>query len=438
MVAQEMPLTNMFPIRPRVSGTCPANVDDPFPFWHAAPHMESPPIQQQAIRWPDKIRGPWSLVFHWKDLDGRFECVGVEVWRGMEPHLEPRIDDAGATTHARRYRSIPGVSPEAVPASKISREIPFGSLIDSAREALSDAFRNVAEAARDSGMTGPADRLKNMAEKFEPETERSPGRPVFWDRAKLQEVAAVYIHAWMRNHAPRKAVADHFHVSPSAAAKLVARARKEGLLGETKRGRGGGILPPTTDEFAAHERMALASTDYSDWWPGAALAELDRAQAHADGELEIRAAHVLGEPDPVVVAVLAHRLWGQSLSAEWEQRVAAATSGRTAGRKGAVTRALFAELKELHQRVLDGEPANWILVPGEDEPVLVRSGDEHSGGGFFPLHVPGTAHWVLIHIDAEGQPTGDLRGTAEALAAFDLAFPDKKGSLVSLVSRTAR
>jgi hypothetical protein len=75
------------------------------------------------------------------------------------------------------------------------------------------------------------------------------GRPVQWTRERLTEVEQVYRAAWAEGRPPRKAVAEHFHLTLAAAAKLVSRARKEGLLGETTRGRGGlGKSKRTTED----------------------------------------------------------------------------------------------------------------------------------------------------------------------------------------------
>ena len=65
------------------------------------------------------------------------------------------------------------------------------------------------------------------------------GRPVQWTPGRLAEVAQVYKAAWAEGRPPRKAVAEYFVLTLPAAAKLVSRARKAGLLGKTTRGRGG-------------------------------------------------------------------------------------------------------------------------------------------------------------------------------------------------------
>jgi hypothetical protein len=59
------------------------------------------------------------------------------------------------------------------------------------------------------------------------------------ETGRLAEVAAVYRQAWKRGRPPTEAVADHFTISQSAAAKRVSRARQAGYLPPTTRGRSG-------------------------------------------------------------------------------------------------------------------------------------------------------------------------------------------------------
>jgi len=59
------------------------------------------------------------------------------------------------------------------------------------------------------------------------------------ETGQLSEVAAVYRQAWEDGRSPTQAVADHFSISQSAAAKRVSRARQVGYLPLTTRGRPG-------------------------------------------------------------------------------------------------------------------------------------------------------------------------------------------------------
>jgi hypothetical protein len=72
------------------------------------------------------------------------------------------------------------------------------------------------------------------------------GRPPMYGPDHFAKVAAVYTTAHRAGKHPTKAVADHFHVARSTAAKWVARCRspKLGLLGDTVKRKAGGIMPP--------------------------------------------------------------------------------------------------------------------------------------------------------------------------------------------------
>ena len=37
-----------------------------------------------VMSWPDADSGPWSVVVHWREIDGRTECIGLELWHGTK------------------------------------------------------------------------------------------------------------------------------------------------------------------------------------------------------------------------------------------------------------------------------------------------------------------------------------------------------------------
>src|SRR5438445_51298 len=73
--------------------------------------------------------------------------------------------------------------------------------------------------------------------------DHGPGRPPLYSEDHFKAVADVYREAWRdtgqprKAGRPRKAVADRWKVSPSTAAKWVARAREMGFLPPTGQGR---------------------------------------------------------------------------------------------------------------------------------------------------------------------------------------------------------
>lgn len=145
-------------------------------------------------RWPDPVKGPWFLRLHWQLIAGRAECVGLTI-RSSAPSDE------------RESRSLPKIG---IPVtSDVLRGL---------------TMRVIEEDRRDMGhVTGsPAYKARRTP----------PGTS-----ERLVEAANVYKRAWLAGDHPTKAVAEHFVISASAAAKVVARAREADLLPATSRGR---------------------------------------------------------------------------------------------------------------------------------------------------------------------------------------------------------
>jgi hypothetical protein len=167
--------------------------------------------------WPDERKGPLAVSFHWAEIAGRAECVGIDIRTFVE---EPP---------PRKLRTTGPAGLQPVTASGI-RRIPLTRLMDRAREAKGTA----------SYLT--AKRLKYVTEKARararehlPLFEKPPrkgrgGRPPEYDRAHFEQVAKIYRKAPTAKRT--KAVADFFTVSSSAAAKWVRRARDMGLIEE--------------------------------------------------------------------------------------------------------------------------------------------------------------------------------------------------------------
>lgn len=156
--------------------------------------------------WPGPDGAEWLLKFEWATVEERVQLIGFCV------------------------RSFDGDRP--VTAS-VLRSIPLGRIVE-------DEARKRIETLRDSALHGPD---KEAAARALPKYERSlpiSGRRPTYDRDHFVAVAKIYSDAYAVGAAPTKAVAQHFHVTPSAAAKWVARARGLGLLGPTQQRRAGG------------------------------------------------------------------------------------------------------------------------------------------------------------------------------------------------------
>jgi hypothetical protein len=191
------------------------------------------------VPWPDRESGPWALGFHWAEVKGRAECIGVEIFFGVLPNRSGK---------GPAFWTLPGREPEAIKSSAV-REIPLATVIDDVRrevvklyEVASERLDSFHERDGEPRSKAYAEELRSLAAKFEPTAgESGRGRPRQYGAEHFIEVARVYAEAWRKNRPPTTAVAKHFNVSPSAAAKQVARARDLGLLGETKKGTPGGV-----------------------------------------------------------------------------------------------------------------------------------------------------------------------------------------------------
>jgi hypothetical protein len=174
-----------------------------------------------SINWPDTLKGPWSLRFHWAVIDGRAECIGLGIGPADEDHPLPVT------------RSL-------------VRELPIGKLISEELQ----TYRSLLVALEHGQLPGASKAAKaaarELAPAFSERPQRAGGRRPKYDNGHFAEVAKVYGHAYAAGRTPTRAVAKHFSASPSAAAKWVARARKMGFLGPTDPGVAGGIAKADT------------------------------------------------------------------------------------------------------------------------------------------------------------------------------------------------
>jgi transposase len=170
-------------------------------------------------RWPDAVKGPWQVTFHWAEIDSRAECVGIDL-RGFRTSEESDLQG---------LRAVHGAGDGAPVAATLPRRVPLARLMREAREDQREIAKALA-AGLLKVPTGSKSRIRRETARQIPafEAERRPGRPRRLDDEHFREVAEVYRAAF--STAPTKHVAQHFFTSRSAAAKWVARAREMGLL----------------------------------------------------------------------------------------------------------------------------------------------------------------------------------------------------------------
>lgn len=171
---------------------------------------------QDALLWPDARTGPWLIKVTWADIAGRLEPVGLEI-RGYR-------DDGQAWPPVLPARD----QGPAILATTTLRELPFATIVaDLRRQKAAQNVDFIDFLARQPENESAAEqaRLRRL---------RAAGTR---RHAEVAEVAEVYRQAWQDGRPPTRAVAEHFTITPSAAAKRVARARQAGYLPLTTRGK---------------------------------------------------------------------------------------------------------------------------------------------------------------------------------------------------------
>ena len=154
----------------------------------------------RPIRWNGK-NGPYDITLRFAPLDGRMECVGLDV------------------------QAVPGPRPITAVAL---HSLPLGQLIEKRRKEAGDVTITI---DTPGAITWQGQNVNIVVT-------RRGGRPPKYDQAHWEKVAAVYVEEYGRGSlTPTRAVARHFKVTVSAAAKWVAKCRTLGLLPETTRGK---------------------------------------------------------------------------------------------------------------------------------------------------------------------------------------------------------
>ena len=170
----------------------------------------------EHVLWPDPDQGPWLVSARFQTIDGRMECIDIQLraYRPTEMSLPlPEHGLATAFIDAKLWRSVPVAS--ITHAMKDRSRIRLAHLLEQQSE--------------DPTVSAEAVAL---------------GREILDALEGHTEVARVYLAA---TGAPTRAVASHFSITQSAAANRVLRARKAGAIPPTTKGRNGGRPRPTKE-----------------------------------------------------------------------------------------------------------------------------------------------------------------------------------------------
>lgn len=169
------------------------------------------------VAWPNR-NGPFILGLHFGLLRGRYECIGLEI--------RP-IGTEGLDVLRPRPASAAPIS------SALLRTVPLGTVLDRERKTMLEFAREVIRSGDDKDRQLAVEEHVRWAE-------GRGGRPVDLVKDRLREVARVYQAAYEQRQPPTLTVAEQFHLSRSAAAKQVSRAREAGFLPKTTKGKPAG------------------------------------------------------------------------------------------------------------------------------------------------------------------------------------------------------
>ena len=215
------------------------------------------------ILWPDPDHGPYRIRLEVTELNGRLECTAVEMrtmfTRPITASDLPTLDKILSETEAilagdavESLTTLPRVGEGRAPVTASAlRSVPLGKLVNEYLKELRAAGPSVASRRV---VSGTADDYREAADDLagrhtESEAEaiqqlasepRRGGRKGHGDD-HYAAVAEFYATAWTDGVHPTEAVAEHWTVAKTTAAKWVSRARELGFLEPTTKGRPGGI-----------------------------------------------------------------------------------------------------------------------------------------------------------------------------------------------------
>jgi len=171
-----------------------------------------------------------NLVLYFAALQGRVECVRIEIGAEFLPGEEP-------TRLGARFAPIPRPRPLDTPTL---RGIKLHTEIKRARRTWLGELEEIAK-GRLFGQTVPASARQEARRRLEIARETArydrPG-PAHLGKDHFQRVALIYRDAYERGEPPTLAVSEHFRVPHSTAGRWVSIARNEySLLPKTRRGK---------------------------------------------------------------------------------------------------------------------------------------------------------------------------------------------------------
>lgn len=205
----------------------------PLPSRRTPVRVDSDHLVVQGL-WPDPDHGPWYFRLFFRGLNGRPECLGVELRSFRWPQERSYTVDGEGAGSFLMTKWQDKVDPTPL-TTEILRSLNVGGLVRSTKQQRAEFDEWLA--AQDER---DAELLMARASQWKESSKGTGGARRQWTTARLAEVAAVYLHALDRGEPPTKAVEEHLlYYSYSHAARIVSLARRAGLLGPTRKGKAG-------------------------------------------------------------------------------------------------------------------------------------------------------------------------------------------------------
>lgn len=220
------------PIQESTGGSNRKGFDVSFPAYYPSDVPSAPRprvIGDKSLDWRDPHGRRWIVRTTWAEVEGRAEVIGIE----LRSHLGTRWGERGTSSYVV---DVPAEGATPLTAS-IWRALNVGDIIQKQRKGQTRNLERVV------GL--PSDRAEKWGEDlvaFRAPASKRGGRPPL-EPQHFVEVAGIYLETWRKGDSPTKAVANHFGVAQSTAAKWVMRAREMDLLGQTTPGKAGGGSP---------------------------------------------------------------------------------------------------------------------------------------------------------------------------------------------------
>jgi hypothetical protein len=168
-----------------------------------------PDVERVPVR-----HGDLELLLSFEPIEGRMECVGIEVRATRTKSSEPRA------------------------LTTLDLRLPLATIVNKARKKYTDfVFADTGDEWDETPWAS------GQVEQWEP---KKIGRPPIYGLDHFADVARAYREAYVDGKTPTRAVARQFKASEAAAAKWVAKCRALGLLPATTQGKARSVEPKKT------------------------------------------------------------------------------------------------------------------------------------------------------------------------------------------------